>query len=86
MSMTRNRKLDLLTEEMYAKSSDKRENKITFVPPLRDNEEGWLNINGESIRITNTHHYDDFGQELLTYTLEDGSEYESCNDWHFREV
>ena len=53
----------------------KTKDKITFVPPLRDNDHGWLNVNGEILRITNIHLFDDFGVEHETLTLEDGSEY-----------
>ena len=57
---------------------------ITFIPPiarthptaLLDNaEHGWLNVNGEILRITNIHHFDDFGVEQETLTHEDGSEF-----------
>jgi len=57
----------------------KKEN-VTFVPPIRQNENGWLNINGEIIRITNIHHFDDFGQTLDTFTLEDGQEVYSLDE------
>ena len=62
----------------------KTKDKITFIPPiarthptaLLDNaEHGWLNVNGEILRITNIHHFDDFGVEQETLTLEDGSEF-----------
>jgi hypothetical protein len=53
----------------------KTKDKITFVPPLRDDEHGWLNVNGEILLITNIHHFDDFGCEQETLTLEDGSEF-----------
>ena len=43
---------------------------ITFLPPLRKDDHGWLNIDGEICRITNIHHYDDFGHELDTLTVE----------------
>ncbi len=52
---------------------------ITFIPPVGDDgtskpKHGWLNINGEIHCITNIHHFDDFGQSLDTFTLEDGQE------------
>jgi len=53
----------------------KTKSKITFVPPLREVDYGWLNINGESLRIINIHNFDDFGVEQDTLTLEDGSEF-----------
>tara|TARA_Y100000310_G_scaffold70332_1_gene65963 strand:- start:685 stop:888 length:204 start_codon:yes stop_codon:yes gene_type:complete len=54
----------------------KTKDKITFVPPVNVNDEhGWLNVNGEILRITNIHTFDDFGVEHETLTLEDGSEY-----------
>ena len=49
--------------------------KVTFVPPLREDEHGWLNVNGDILRITNIHSFDDFGIEQDTLTLEDGREY-----------
>ena len=51
------------------------EEKVTFVPPLRQGENGWLNIDGKTFRIVNIHTFDDFGVEHETLTLEDGSEY-----------
>ena len=48
--------------------------KIAFVPPLKD-EHGWLNVNGEILRITSIHNFDDFGVEQDTLTLADGSEW-----------
>ena len=53
----------------------KTKDKIAFVPPLRDDEHGWLNINGETLLITSIHSFDDFGVEQDTLTLEDGSEF-----------
>ena len=53
----------------------KTKDKITFVPPLRDDEHGWLNVNGEILRITNIHTFDDFGVEQDTLTLDD------CSEW-----
>ena len=62
----------------------KTKSKTTFLPPiarthptaLLDNaEHGWLNVNGEILRITNIHSFDDFGVEQDTLTLEDGSEW-----------
>ena len=57
---------------------------ITFIPPiggthptaLLDNaEHGWLNIDGDILRITDIHSFDDFGVEQDTLTLADGSEW-----------
>ncbi len=64
---------------LYCNMIIKKEN-VTFVPPIRQNENGWLNINGEIIRITNIHHFDDFGQTLDTFTLEDGQEVYSLDE------
>ncbi len=47
-----------------------------ILPALLDNaEHGWLNVNGEILRITNIHNFDDFGVEQDTLTLEDGREF-----------
>ena len=48
---------------------------ITFVPPFRQDDHGWLDIDGEILLITDIHSFDDFGVEQDTLTLEDGSEY-----------
>ena len=58
---------------LYCNMISKKEN-ITLLPPFRQHEYGWLNINGEIIRITNIHHFDDFGQTVDTLTLEGGQE------------
>jgi hypothetical protein len=50
-------------------------NKITFIPPLKQDDHGWLDIDGDIIRITNIHNFDDFGVEQDTLTLEDGREF-----------
>lgn len=63
---------------------------INWIPPVRDNDHGWLNVNGEIMLITNWHHFDDFGQTVETVTVkcdETGaeSEYYSMNEgetWH----
>ena len=52
----------------------KTKDKITFIPPLKQDEHGWLNINKEIVRITSIHHFDDGGAEMETLTLEDGRE------------
>tara|TARA_Y100000310_G_scaffold143550_1_gene142915 strand:- start:2530 stop:2739 length:210 start_codon:yes stop_codon:yes gene_type:complete len=54
--------------------------KITFIPPINLAEDGWLNIDGEILRITNIHHFDDFGHTLETFTLEDGQEVYSYDE------
>ena len=41
---------------------------ITWLPPLRNNEHGWLNIEGTICLITNWHYFDDFGQTVETVT------------------
>ena len=53
----------------------KTKDKITFVPPIAGFTDGWLNVNGKPLRITNIHSFDDFGVEQDTLTLEDGSEW-----------
>ena len=53
-------------------------NKIQYVPPVCDedpNTDGYLAVNGDVLRITDIHLFDDFGDEHETLTLEDGSEY-----------
>ena len=35
---------------------------------MRDNDLGWLNVNGEIMFITDWHHFDDFGQTVETVT------------------
>jgi len=61
----------------------KTKDEITFIPPLRNEEDGWLNINGDILRITNIHHFDDFGHTLETFTLEDGQEVYSYDEQSF---
>tara|TARA_B100000470_G_C19715224_1_gene357349 strand:- start:466 stop:702 length:237 start_codon:yes stop_codon:yes gene_type:complete len=41
---------------------------ITFVPPLRTSDHGWLMVEGEEWLITKWHHFDDFGQTIETVT------------------
>jgi len=58
----------------------KTKDKITFIPPINESPFdpapwGWLRVNGETLRITNIHNFDDFGVEQDTLTLEDGSEW-----------
>ena len=52
----------------------KKEN-ITFIPPIDSKQHGWLHIGGEILVITDIHHFDDFGVEQDTLTLDDGSEW-----------
>ena len=61
----------------------KTKDKITFIPPVNLAEDGWLNINGDILRITNIHHFDDFGHTLETFTLEDGQEVYSYDEQEF---
>jgi hypothetical protein len=54
-------------------------NDITWIPaidePLGETDDhGWLAIDGETHRIESIHHFDDFGHELTTFTLENGAE------------
>ena len=53
---------------------------ITFLPPLRQGDHGWLNIDGKTFLITNIHHFDDFGMSMETLTLEDGQEVYSYDE------
>ncbi len=41
---------------------------------MRQDDHGWLNIDGDTLLITSIHSFDDFGQSLDTLTLEDGQE------------
>ena len=42
---------------------------VRYMPPLRDEDHGWLIIKGENWLITNWHHFDDFGQTIETVTV-----------------
>jgi len=42
---------------------------ISWIPPLRDDETGWIKIDGVVWEITNWHTFDDFGQTLDTLTI-----------------
>ena len=53
----------------------KKQNDITFIPPMRQDDHGWLNVDGDILLITNIHSFDDFGVEQDTLTLENGREY-----------
>ena len=62
-------------------------NKITFIPPIDSKQHGWLHIGGEILVITDIHHFDDFGCEQETFTLEDGQEFISQDEGHtFRDL
>jgi len=43
-----------------------QEEEIRWLPPLRDNDHGWLTVEGEQWLITKWHHFDDFGQTIET--------------------
>ena len=43
--------------------------KITWIPPLTDNELGWISIDKVCWVITNWHTFDDFGQTVDTLTI-----------------
>ena len=47
---------------------------ITWIPALESDSHGWIAIDGETHTIESIHHFDDFGQELTTFTLEGGME------------
>ena len=50
---------------------------INWMPPVRDDEHGWLIIDGKDWWITDWHHYDDFGQSIETVrATRDGKEVE----------
>jgi hypothetical protein len=53
---------------------------ITFLPPLRKDDHGWLNIDGKILQIESIHHFDDFGMSMETLTLEDGQEVYSYDE------
>ena len=53
----------------------KKQNDITFIPPMRQDDHGWLNVDGDILLITNIHSFDDFGVEQDTLTLENGREF-----------
>ena len=42
---------------------------ITFIPPLRNDQHGWLNINSIIWNIDSIHSFDDFGASLDTLTV-----------------
>jgi len=48
--------------------------KITFVPPFRKDDDGWLDIDGKIWQIINWHSFNDFGQTLETVTIERGNQ------------
>ncbi len=60
----------------------KKQNDITFIPPMRQDDHGWLNVDGDILLITNIHSFDDYGVEQDTLTLENGTEYvtQDCGD------
>ena len=41
---------------------------ISWMPPVRANEHGWLIMDGVNWLITKWHHFDDFGQTIETVT------------------
>ena len=45
---------------------------ITWMPPLRSAEHGWLIVEGKSWFITKWHHFDDFGQMIETVDAKNG--------------
>ena len=47
---------------------------ITWMPPLRSHENGWIIVNGEQFLITKWHHFDDFGQTIETVTAKRNGE------------
>ena len=66
----------------------KTKDKITFIPPINESPFdpapwGWLRVNGEILRITDIHTFDDFGHTLETVTLEDGQEVYSYDEQEF---
>lgn len=53
---------------------------IAWIPPVDDQGHGWIDINGDISEITEIHHYDDFGNEVMTFTLENGKNVYSHDD------
>jgi len=49
---------------------------ITWMPPLRSWEDGWILVNGVQFHITNWHSFDDFGQTMETVTAKSASDEE----------
>ena len=50
--------------------------KATWIPPLDNQRNGWLDLGGEDNiwTITNIHSYADYGTTLDTFTIEKGDE------------
>ena len=46
---------------------------ITYIPSFGNIADyGWLEIDGECVRVVDIHSFDDFGQTQDTFILEDG--------------
>jgi hypothetical protein len=46
----------------------KEKENISWMPPVRAGDHGWLIVEGEEWLITKWHHFDDFGQTIDTVT------------------
>jgi hypothetical protein len=54
---------------------------ITYIPSFGNSADyGWLDIDGECVRVVDVHSWDDFGHSQDTFTLEDGTEYISQDE------
>ena len=58
-----------------------KETNITYIPSFGNIADyGWLEIDGECVRVVDIHSWDDFGQTQDTFILEDGREYISQDE------
>ena len=54
---------------------------ITYIPSFGNVADyGWLEIDGECVRVVDIHSWDDFGHTQDTFILEDGREYISQDE------
>ncbi len=53
---------------------------IAWIPSVDGQGHGWIDLNGDISEITAIHHYDDFGNEVMTFTLENGENVYSHDD------
>jgi hypothetical protein len=66
-----------------------QEEEISWMPPVRDREHGWLIIDTTPWLITSWHHFNDFGQTIETVNAKspkgETEEFYSLDDgmhWH----
>ena len=50
-----------------------QEEEISWMPPLRGGDHGWLIIDKKPWLITKWHHFDDFGQTIETVNAKNGA-------------